>query len=296
MNIQTIVLTGATGFLGQTLIPFLLETYKPTSIRLLGRSEWKLAQILRKYNDLYTMKLLRPLIVDVRDRERVYSVIDGADLVIHAAALKRLEICNFNPQEAIKTNIIGSLNVMDACLNVPNKPQKAIFISTDKAMHPTNLYGKTKAVVESMVVERATALGMSLPTMCCVRYGNVIASTGAVIPYFVDRAQKNLPLPITNDKMTRFMMTRKAMTVVIKEAIEEGKQGEIILPRNIKSINIRNAAEIIRDYFGSKSEIVDIGEFSGEKLHEELDFGITSEPVNISRQEFLEMLKEEELI
>jgi len=293
MQIDTCVITGATGYMSKVLIPFLMETYHPKSLRLLGRSEWKLAQLLRKYNDLYTMRLLRPMICDVRDRERVFSCLEGADLVIHTAALKRLEICNYNPQEAIKTNVIGSMNVMDACLSL--KPDKVIFASSDKAVNATNLYGKTKAVMESMVVQRAESISQGSPTMCCTRWGNVVGSTGAVIPYFIERAKQNLPLTITDERMTRFIVSKKMIRETTRKAIEEGKMGEIVIPENLKSISILDAAKIIKEYLKSDSVIKVIGTYADEKLHEEIEIGKTSEHTQITESEFIEILEEDDL-
>jgi len=293
MQYETVVLTGATGYLGNLLIPHIIETYKPHSLRLFARSEWKLAQILRQYNDLYDMRLLRPLVGDIRDRERVFSAIKGADLVIHTAALKRLEICNYNPQEAIKTNVVGSMNVMDACVNL--NPHKAIFISSDKAYRPKNLYGITKACMEEMVRQRALAIATGNPTMTLVRYGNVIGSTGAVIPYFINLAKAGLHLPITDPRMTRFLITKKVAWETVKWAIENGKQGEVVLPTKIKSMKITDIAETINALHLNHTGTREIGMFSGEKLHEELDEGVTSENVNTTKDEFREMLKEDGL-
>lgn len=289
-----IALTGATGFLGQLLIPRLTEKYNSATIRLIGRSEWKLAKILREHNDLYSFKKLRPLICDVRDRERVFSCLKDADLVIHTAALKRLEICNYNPQEAVKTNIIGSMNVMDACLNVGIK--KSIFVSTDKAVNASNLYGRTKAVVESMVIERGKFFPEGLPILCIARYGNVIGSTGAAMPYFIARLRQNLPIPLTHPEMTRFLITKKMAWDVIEDAIDNGKQGDIIIPKELKSVSIAQSIGWLKDYLCSRSEIDLIGMWPGEKLHEEIKEGQNSSHCNLTRSEFIDMLKEDDLL
>lgn len=292
---KTIAITGATGFLGQALIPFLIENYHPKTIRLLGRSEFKLAQIIRGENLKYDLDQFRPMICDIRDRERVFSCLKDADLVIHTAALKRLEICNYNPQEAIKTNVVGSMNVMDACINVGVK--KAVFISSDKAVNACNLYGRTKAVMESMVIERARMLGNNTPIMCVVRYGNVIGSTGAVIPYFIKLAKEGKALPITDAIMTRFLLTKKEALNTVKRTIDEGNQSEIIVPNDLKAMGIIDIATSICDYIGKPYEFVSIGSWPGEKLHEEISEGNTSDKARqVENDEFISMLKEEGLL
>lgn len=294
MSINVLTLTGATGYLGKAILPYLLDHYRPKSVRLFGRSEWKLTQILRAHNDT-EQNVLRALVGDVRDKDRIFKAIKGSDLVIHAAAMKRLEICNYNPDEAIKTNVAGSMNVLDACLE--HLPHKVIFVSSDKAVNPTNLYGRTKGVMESMVVNQANYLGkLSVPILNIVRYGNVIGSTGAVIPFFIDCAKNGYDLKITDPRMTRFLITRKMAWEIIKEAIESGKQGEIILPKKLMSINILKAAEYINNHFGNKSTIKEIGQWSGEKINEEIEVGVTSEHTNVDEKLFLELLREEGLI
>jgi FlaA1/EpsC-like NDP-sugar epimerase len=295
MKYPCIAVLGATGFLGQALIPFLLKEYNPKVIRLLGRSEFKLAQIIRGNGYKYDLNKFRPLICDIRDRERVFSCLKDVDLIIHTAALKRLEIINYNPQEGVKTNVIGSMNVMDACINLG--VQKAVFISSDKAVNATNLYGKTKAVMESMVIERAKMVGNGTPKMCIVRYGNVIGSTGAVIPFFISLARQGKPLPVTNLLMTRFLMTKKHALELIKTAIDKGGQGKVIIPQSIKSISVGNMVGYINRYFHSDAGMQSIGEWSGEKLHEEIVPEWSSfDADRVTYEEFIEMLKEEELI
>jgi UDP-N-acetylglucosamine 4,6-dehydratase/5-epimerase len=292
--IDTILITGSSGYMGKTIIPFLVEKYKPKSVRLFSRNDWRMAEQIRSYNDLYKFRLFRPLIGDIYDRERIMSAVDGCDLVIHCAAMKRLEIANYSPQEAIKVNIIGSMNVMDSCLQ--KKVRKAIFVSSDKAVHPTNLYGATKKVMEEMVIQRSKEVGIDNPTMCCTRWGNVIGSTGAVIPYFIKLAKENKNLPITNESMTRFIITKQMIKDTIEDAIENGKQGEVILPKNMQAVKIIDAAQWVINYLDSKSKLEVIGTFSQEKLHEEITPGITSESATMTRETFLDILKEENLI
>lgn len=290
----TWLVTGSSGFLGRALVPFILKNYKPKSIRLFSRNDWRMAQLLREHNDLYKYKILRPLIGDACDRERVMSVFDGVDVAICAHAIKRIEIANFCPQETIKVNVLSVMNCMDAAIQ--KKIKTFVFTSTDKAYHAENLYGKTKAVSEQMIIERARMLGKGSPTMVVTRYGNCIASTGAVLPYWIELAKAKKPLPLTDPKMTRFLLTRKMALDVIAQAVERGKQGEIILPKNLKSINMLDAAIWINTHFDNNAGIEEIGAFPGEKTHEELAEGISSDKHRIKPGEFESLLKEEGLI
>lgn len=290
----TWLVTGASGFLGRALIPFILKTYKPKSIRLFSRNDWRMAQLLREHNDLYKYKVLRPLIGDACDRERVMSVFDGVDVAICAHAIKRIEIANFCPQEAIKVNVLSVMNCMDAAIQ--RKIKKFIFTSTDKAYRAENLYGKTKAASEQMIIERARMLGDGSPKMMVTRYGNCLASTGAVLPYWIELAKAKKPLPLTDPKMTRFLLTRRMALEVITQAVERGKQGELILPKTLYSVNMADAADWINRWFYNKAGIQTIGTFPGEKTHEELADGISSDKYLIKVDQFCDLLHEEGLI
>lgn len=281
-----IFLTGATGYLGNLLIPFLLDKYHPQELHLFARNEHKLAVLKKKYPQTTVC------IGDIRDRERVKTKIEGCNLVIHAAALKRVDSGSIDPQEMIKTNIIGSMNVMDACIQL--KIPHAIFVSSDKAVNPLNLYGKTKSVVESMVLERAKTLKHTIITV--IRYGNVLGSTGSVIPFFISQAKQNQPLTITNHEMTRFLITKKEVLDIISRAIIEKKQSQVILPKQLISTTIIGLAQLIKGHLCSSSEIVNIPMQSGEKIHEEIEQGISSDKYLICRDELLNILKEEELL
>ena len=285
-----ILLTGSTGFLGQLLIPYLLEQYNPSQIKLLGRNEGKMYQIIEKYND----KRLKPELGDVNDLLKMTSIVKDVDLVIHAAALKRVDLCNLCPQEAVKTNIIGTFNLLHACINW-SKIKKLVYISTDKSLHPTNLYGKTKSVAESMLLERQK---QGLPfQVTSVRWGNCISSTGAFFPKAIEAIKKGEDIYLTSREMTRFLMTKRMILEVIRNAIYVGAN-EIVIPKELLAINIGRGLEIIKDYFQSKSKVKISSIVSGEKLAEELAYGVFSDEkkYQVTREKFLELLKEEGLI
>lgn len=292
MKIDTILLTGATGYLGQALIPELLARYNPRSLRLFGRSESKLVDILRRHNDLNHDRL-RALVGDVRDEERVFSAVKWADLVIHAAALKRLEVCNYSPEEAIKTNVQGSLNVLKACLE--HRPSKAVFISSDKAVRPINLYGMTKALMEQSVLQTARFLGIGSPRLTVCRYGNVIGSTGAAIPYFIQQIRSGNPITITHPEMTRFLLTKKDAVNIVCRSIESDDR--LILPLKLRSISMLKAVCYINQYFCTNVPLNITHPEDGEKLHEEISPEIFSNEVpEVTQVEFLDLLKEEGLL
>jgi len=290
MSIKTILLTGATGFLGQALIPFLLKEYKPDSIRLLGRSEWELAKIIRQYDDLYSFKQFRPMIADIRDLPRMVSITKNVDLLIHTAALKRLEMINYCPQEGILTNIIGSMNVLHCVIN--NDIPKSVWVSSDKAVAPTNLYGATKKVMEEMVIQRSVHAQQK---MILTRYGNVCFSKGAALPYFIEKIKNNEDIPLTDERMSRFLVTKRIAIDTIKRAIGCEIQGQVVLPDELCAVNIKRMIEVLIDYYDSRSKIVIIGMFSGEKIAEEIAPGILSDDwqYQVSNEQLIKLLKED---
>ncbi|HRZ15334.1 MAG TPA: SDR family NAD(P)-dependent oxidoreductase [Candidatus Omnitrophota bacterium] len=292
MKIDTILITGATGYLGNALIPELLKRYAPRSLRIFGRSESKLVDLLRRYGDMDHDRL-RALVGDVRDEDRIRSAVRDVDLVIHAAALKRLEVCNYSPEEAIKTNVQGSLNVLKACMEF--KPAKAVFISSDKAVRPTNLYGMTKAIMEEAVLQTARFNGIGTPKLAVCRYGNVIGSTGAAIPYFIQQIRAGKPITITHKDMTRFLLTRRDAVKIVCRAIEGDDR--LILPLGLRAIPLLKAVCYIGHHFGSEVPISFTHPESGEKLHEEIEVDrFSNEAPEVSEADFIAMLKEEGLL
>ena len=258
---KTILITGGTGFLGRNLIRRILE-YNPQSIRVFSRDEvkhYRLAEMFKKDTRL------RSLIGDVRDYSRIKRATEGVDVVIHAAALKRIDILEYNVEESIKTNIIGSLNLVNACLQ--NNVSKVIMVSTDKACLPVNTYGACKFVSERIFVESNYSKGKSDTVFCCVRYGNVMESTGSVIPFFLEKIRRNEPIPITDEEMTRFIITQDEAVDLIFTAIKYGKGGEVFVP-DLPSFKITMLAEALTDIENKKVPNRIIGIRPGEKIHE----------------------------
>lgn len=216
---------------------------------------------------------------DVRDYRSIAPAFRGVDYVFHAAALKQVPSCEFFPMEAVKTNVIGSNNVVDAC--VENHVKKAIFLSTDKAAYPINAMGMTKAVMEKDVIARSRQMLPDDPVLCLTRYGNVMASRGSVIPLFCDQIDEGKPLTVTNPNMTRFMMTLSDAVDLVLYAFEHGEQGDLFVQK-APAATIETLAQAVLELKHSGLGVTTIGTRHGEKLFEVL---VTSE----------EMLRAEDL-
>jgi len=258
---KVILITGGTGFLGRTLTREILK-YGPKSIRIFSRDEFKHHKMQEEFDNHPS---LRHFIGDVRDYERLKKAMKGCDIVIHAAALKRIDMMEYNVEESIKTNIIGTLNVVRACLE--NDVEKAVFVSTDKACSPVNTYGACKFVSERIFIESNYSKGDARTCFLCVRYGNVMHSTGSVIPFFVEKLKKNEDVPITDERMTRFLITHKQAVYLIFNALKYGKGGEVFVPK-LFSFKIIDLAEYLKEKYNSESKIKFVGIRPGEKLHE----------------------------
>ena len=255
---KTILVTGGTGSFGQKFTEILLRECHPESIRIYSRGELMQMQMSQKFND----DRLSFLIGDVRDRNRLYRAMRGVDIVVHAAAMKQVPACEYNPIEAVKTNIEGTINLIDAA--VDNNVNKVMLISTDKAVHPVNLYGATKMVAEKLGIQGNSYSGGKTPWFSCVRYGNVIGSRGSVIPLFKEQ-QKIGIITITDEKMTRFWISLDQGVRFVMNSIEIMKGGEIFIPK-IPSMRLTDLADAIapnvkKEYMGIRA---------GEKLHEVL--------------------------
>lgn len=253
---KNVLLTGGTGSFGKKFTEIVLREFNPNSLRIYSRGEFNQYLMKQEFND----KRLRFLIGDVRDRDRLYRAMNGIDIVVHAAALKQVPACEYNPIEAIKTNIDGSVNVIDAAID--NSVEKVMAISTDKAVHPVNLYGATKMVAEKLFVQGNTYTGKGRTRFSCVRYGNVIGSRGSVIPLFNEQ-KKNGVLTITDERMTRFWLTLDQGVRFVLNSIQQMRGGEIFVPK-IPSMKITDLAEAIapeatKEFTGIRP---------GEKLHE----------------------------
>ena len=260
---KKILITGGTGSLGNALTSRLLKEDVDT-IRIFSRNENKQNTMEAEFKD----DRLRFLLGDVRDYSRLVRAMEDIDIVFHAAALKHVPIIEYNPFEAIKTNVIGSQNVIDACLE--ENVEKAVAIGTDKAVSPLNTYGATKLLMEKLFVTASNYLKKERhqTKFFALRYGNVLGSSGSVIPKFIDLIKKNKPLTVTNTKMTRFTITMDEALEFILNATATSKGSEIFIPK-LKSYEISILIEALTELLGeTKQEIIGIR--PGEKLHETL--------------------------
>lgn len=258
---KKILITGGTGYLGKALLDELLK-YNPASIRLFSRDEVKHHKIQELYNN---HPKIRSLIGDVRDYQRLLKATRQVDIVIHAAALKRLDLLEYNVEESIKTNILGSLNVVNACLT--NRVNKAIMVSTDKACSPVNTYGACKFVSERIFSETNYNKGDINTVFTTVRYGNVLESTGSVIPFFSSKINSGEEIPLTHPEMTRFIITPQQAVELIFGAIKYGIGGEVFIPQ-LPSFKITDLIEILKEKYNRQNNVKNIGVRPGEKIHE----------------------------
>ncbi len=254
---SVILVTGGTGSFGQKFTEIVLNEHNPRAIRVFSRGELLQQEMRQKFNG---DSRLRFLIGDVRDRSRVYRAMSGVDIVVHTAALKQVPTCEYNPIEAVRTNVDGAVNVIDAAID--NGVEKAIAISSDKAVQPINLYGATKLVMERLFVQANVYTGLRKCRFSCVRYGNVVGSRGSVIPFFLEQ-RRNGTIPITDEQMTRFWITLEQGVRFVIECLARMKGGEVFVPR-LPSMKVTDLADAIAPE--AKKEIVGIR--SGEKLHE----------------------------
>lgn len=260
LNNKTILITGGTGSFGKKFTERILKEYNPKKIIIFSRDEYK-HYIMRQQFASHEDKL-RFFIGDVRDKDRLYRACDGVDVIIHAAAMKHVDIAEYNPMEAIKTNIDGAKNVIDAAIDCGVK--KIVALSTDKAVNPVNLYGATKLVSDKLFVAANAYAGSKDTTFSVVRYGNVSGSRGSVIPFFkklIESGKKTLP--ITDLRMTRFWITLDQGVDLVFKAINEAKGGETYVSK-IPSYKVTDLARAMLP----NAEIKEIGIRPGEKLHE----------------------------
>ena len=256
---QSVLVTGGTGSFGKKFIEIMLDEYKPAKLIVYSRDELKQHEMRA---DGFDHPTLRYFIGDVRDYRRLRRAMNGVDVVIHAAALKQVPACEYNPMEAIKTNILGSSNVIEAGLDAG--VGRVMALSSDKAVNPVNLYGATKLAAEKLFVQsNAYAAGTST-RFSCVRYGNVVGSRGSVIPIFIHQ-RKNGKLTITDNRMTRFWITLEQGVRFVIKCTEQMYGGEVFVPK-IPSTKIIDLAQVI----APQAEIEVIGIRPGEKLHEVL--------------------------
>ncbi|MBI5227906.1 UDP-N-acetylglucosamine 4,6-dehydratase (inverting) [Candidatus Micrarchaeota archaeon] len=255
---KTILITGGTGSFGQKFTQVLLKEYNPKAIRIYSRGELKQVEMERRINN----PKVRFFIGDVRDRDRLYRAMNGVDIVVHAAALKHVPVCEYNPIEAVKTNIDGAVNIIDAAID--NNVEKVLALSTDKAAQPVNLYGATKLVAEKLFVQGNAYTGANKTKFACVRYGNVLGSSGSVVPLFLEQRKRG-EITITDERMTRFWITLEQGVQIVINGIKNMKGGEIFVPK-IPSMKITDLADVMAPNTIRKT----IGIRPGEKLHEVL--------------------------
>ncbi len=257
---SSILITGGTGSLGRRLARYLLENYNPRRVIIYSRDEYKHYLMMQEFSQ--HKPKLRFFIGDVRDRKRLYRAFVDVDVVVHAAALKHVPLMEYNPIEAVKTNINGAINVIDAALD--RGVRKVIAISTDKAVNPVNLYGATKLVSDKLFVSANAYAGRRETRFSVVRYGNVAGSRGSVIPYFMRLVREGAKeIPLTDERMTRFWITLDEAVRLIVRVIEESKGGEIYVSK-IPSFRVIDLARAI----APDCEIKIVGIREGEKLHE----------------------------
>jgi UDP-N-acetylglucosamine 4,6-dehydratase len=255
---KTILLTGGTGSFGQKFTEIMIKEYRPKVIRIFSRDELKQWEMEKKFND---DKHLRFFIGDVRDKDRLERAMDGANIVVHAAALKQVPLCEYNPFEAVKTNILGAQNVVSAAID--HNIEKVVAISTDKAVNPINLYGATKMCMEKLFIAANSYVGSTRQTkMSCVRYGNVVGSRGSVIPLFIKQRYTGT-ITITDRRMTRFWITLNHGVEFVIRCIEKMHGGEIFVPK-CPSMKIIDLAKVI----APDCKVKYTGIRPGEKIHE----------------------------
>ena len=256
----TILVTGGTGSFGHAFAEYLLAQQDRVKLIVFSRDEMKQWDMAEKFRN---EKRIRFFIGDVRDRERLYRAVDDVDYVIHAAATKIVPTAEYNPFEAVKTNVNGAMNVIDACIDRGVK--RVVALSTDKASSPINLYGATKLASDKMFVSANAYTGSRDSRFAVVRYGNVMGSRGSVIPFFLSQKEQGQPLRITDERMTRFMISLEEGVELVLQALESTLGGEIFV-KKIPSMGIMDIAEAVAP--GGKREIVGIR--PGEKLHEQM--------------------------
>ena len=259
LNDKSILITGGTGSFGKKATKIILEKYKPSRLIIFSRDELKQYEMAKSYPDS-KYDCMRYFIGDIRDKERLYRAFQGIDYVIHAAALKQVPAAEYNPFEAVKTNIIGAQNVINVAIDQGVK--KVIALSTDKAANPINLYGATKLCADKLFIAGNAYVGRDHTTFGVVRYGNVVGSRGSVIPFFLEH-KKHGYLPITDQRMTRFWITLEQGVEFVLWGLEHMCGGELFVPK-IPSMNIMDLARAI----APECETRIVGIRPGEKIHE----------------------------
>jgi UDP-N-acetylglucosamine 4,6-dehydratase len=253
----TILLTGGTGSFGNAFLERVLDEWPDVVVRVYSRDELKQSELRTRFGDAQ----VRYLIGDVRDRSRMSRAAEGCDVIVHAAAMKQVPACEYNPFEAVRTNVLGAQHVVDAAIDA--KVDRVVALSTDKAVNPVNLYGATKLCAEKIFVQGNAYAAQSSTRLACVRYGNVVGSRGSVVPVFQRQAAEDGRLTITDERMTRFWITLPQAVDLVLYALEHMTGGEVFIPK-IPSMRVTDLASAIGA--GLPQEVVGIR--PGEKLHE----------------------------
>jgi len=278
---KTLLITGGTGSFGGALLEkFSIENTPIKEIRIFSRDEKKQDDLRKKH--LNFKGKLKFIIGDVRDTNSVNDAVNGSDFIFHAAALKQVPSCEFYPMEAIKTNIIGTNNVITSAIS--NKVKKVIVLSTDKAVYPINSMGMSKALMEKIAISKSL-LNLNKTNVCVTRYGNVMGSRGSVIPLMIDQIKNKKPITITDKDMTRFLMTLDDAMNLVFFAFKNGKNGQTFVKKTNSSLIIE-VAKALRNIFKVKNHPIKIiGVRHGEKIHETL-MGAEERSISIENKEF----------
>lgn len=259
---KTILITGGTGSFGRAMTERLLKT-DIANLIIFSRDEEKQERFRQDFND----PRVRTIVGDIRDREKVFQSVRNVDMVFHAAALKQVPSCEFFPMEAVKTNVMGAHNIVEACIN--EGVEKLVCLSTDKAAYPVNAMGMTKALMEKIVTAAAREHRHSNTTVCCVRYGNVLYSRGSVIPLFVRQIQEGKDITVTDPTMTRFVLSLEEATELVLYAFANAGSGDILI-KKARSFTIGDLADALKDAFKADNAVKVIGVRHGEKPFETL--------------------------
>ncbi|MDA8599127.1 UDP-N-acetylglucosamine 4,6-dehydratase (inverting) [Porticoccaceae bacterium] len=254
-----ILITGGTGSFAKTFIPMTIAKYKPKRLVIFSRDEMKQWDLAESYQDVGEIEFV---IGDVRDRSALHRALDGIDYVVHAAATKIVPTAEYNPFECVKTNVMGAMNLIDACID--QNVKKVVALSTDKASNPINLYGATKLASDKLFISANSTNNKSNTSFSVVRYGNVMGSRGSVIPFFLKKMVSG-SIPITDERMTRFMITLEDGVKLVWKAFDDMLGGEIYV-KKIPSMTLPDIAEAVAP--GVDQEVIGIR--PGEKLHEQM--------------------------
>jgi len=272
LNNKKILITGGTGTVGLSLIRHILDNYTPKVIRIYSRDETKQSYLKNMFSDI-THKL-RLFIGDIRDKDRLIRAIKDVDIVFHLAALKHVGVCEYNPFEAIKTNIIGIQNVIEVCID--SQVEKFIYSSSDKAATPCNTMGVTKLLGEKLVSAANYYKGTPKPIFYSVRFGNVVGSRGSLVPLIEEQVKKNLPISLTHKEMTRYLINPKSAIEFMLKTLEFAQGGEVFVPK-MDAVKITDLIDVLVNIFAERYkkeadriQINEVGMFVGEKLYEEL--------------------------